>query len=406
MVGSFFDTQFFVANRQRLKEVFGGKAPIVLTANGLLQRNADSTYQFRQDSSFWYLSGIDEPDVVMVLDKEKEYLIVPGRDDVRTAFDGRLDILRLAERAGIDTIYEEAAGWKYLKRRLQRVKHVATLAALDPYEKRFGFYANPARARLIERVKACNPSVELLDIRPDMARLRSIKHPEELQAIRRAIQLTNRAFNRLSRRLGTLANEYEAEALLSQYVRKHGASLAYAPIVASDDNACILHYQANSAALGDRLLIDFGAEVENYAADITRTYSVAKPSKRLQAVHEAVMTVHGFALELLKPGVMCKEYEKQVQNFMGEKLRELGLIKTINSDSVRKYYPHATSHFLGLDVHDAADYKAPLQAGMVLTVEPGIYIPEEGIGIRVEDDVLITHKGNRNLSASLPTSLT
>jgi Xaa-Pro aminopeptidase len=149
------------------------------------------------------------------------------------------------------------------------------------------------------------------------------------------------------------------------------------------------------------VLLDVGAECDHYAADLTRTVSMGSPSRRQQLVYDAVLEVHAHAIGLLKPGVILKEYEKQVEAFMGECLRELGLIKSIDPEAVRTFYPHSTSHFLGLTAHDAGLYDQPLEAGMVLTVEPGIYIADEALGIRVEDDVLITNDGNRMLSDRL-----
>src|SRR5207249_1904686 len=151
--------------------------------------------------------------------------------------------------------------------------------------------------------------------------------------------------------------------------------------------------------------VDIGAEVEHYASDITRTHSIGTPSRRQRAVHEAVLEVQKYGFSLLRPGVLMREYEESIEHFMGEKLRELGLIKTITHENVRTFYPHATSHFLGLNVHDIGDYDRPLEPGVVLTVEPGIYIAEEGIGIRIEDDVLITETGIKVLSDKLSRDL-
>ena len=153
------------------------------------------------------------------------------------------------------------------------------------------------------------------------------------------------------------------------------------------------------------VLLDVGAESSQYAADISRTYAIGEPTKRQQQIHEAVIEVQDYAFGLLKPGVMLAEYEKQVTHFMGEKLRSLGLIKNVEDDEIRKYFPHATSHFLGYDVHDVGDYSRPLEPGVVMTVEPGIYIPEEGIGVRIEDDVLITTTGIEILTEQLPRDL-
>jgi Xaa-Pro aminopeptidase len=187
-----------------------------------------------------------------------------------------------------------------------------------------------------------------------------------------------------------------------------GSGHAFEPIVAGGPRACTLHNVANSGKLSadELVLMDVGAEIEHYAADITRTISLnGSPSRRQQAVHAAVLEVQEFALGLLKPGILLKEYEQQIEHFMGEKLRELGLIKIITHDGVRAYYPHATSHFLGLNVHDVGEYDRPLEPGVVMTVEPGIYIASEGIGVRIEDDVLVTPKGPKILSSKLPRDL-
>lgn len=403
-----FSADFFKANRERLRDLFTGTAPIILTANGLLQRNSDVTYPFRQDSSFWYLTGIEEPDVILVIDKSKEYLIVPERDERRAAFDGAIDDARLREVSGVDMVLSAKIGWKQLQPRLKKVKHVATLAPANSYVAQHGVYTNPARTRLVEQLHAVNADIELLDLRPHITRLRVVKQPVELTAIREAIALTVDSLTKVKRRLEKFETEYQLEAALTGYFRAVGADHAYSPIIASGKNACTLHYVQNSAAImpQDIVLLDVGAEVSNYAADITRSYiSGDESSKRQQQVFDMVLVVQDYAISLLKPGVTLREYEDMVVQFMGEKLRELGLIKTIDDENVRKYYPHATSHFLGLDVHDVGEYDAPLEPGMVLTVEPGIYIPEESIGIRIEDNIVITEEGSEVLSKALPRVL-
>lgn len=195
---------------------------------------------------------------------------------------------------------------------------------------------------------------------------------------------------------------------MTHYFRKSGATgHGFSPIVSAGERACVLHQNENNGEIGakDLITVDIGAEVDNYSADITRTYSQSKPSKRQKAVHAAVEAVQDYAFSLVKPGVLLKENEALIEHYMGEKLRELGLIKTIDRDSVRTYFPHSTSHFLGLDVHDTGDYSRPLESGMVITIEPGIYIPQEGIGVRIEDDVLVTSKGYKILSGRLPRTI-
>lgn len=405
-----FSSEFFANNRQRLRELFTGKAPIVMTANGLLQRGADSTHAFSQDANFWYLTGIDDPDIVLVMDRDKEYLIVPSRSASREAFDGAVANEPLTHRSGIKTVLNDKDGWERLGGRLKKVKHIATLAVLPPYVEQYGMYTNPARAALVAKLQSHNEQLELLDLHQHLTRMRMLKQPEELAAIQTAIDITVSTMKDALRpaRLGKYGHEYEIEAELSRGFRRRGADgHSFEPIVAGGKRACTLHNVANNSALSadELVIIDTGAEVEHYAADITRTISLDMPTKRQRTVHAAVLDVQNFALSLLGPGIVLKDYEQQVQHYMGEKLRELGLIKTINHDNIRKFYPHGTSHFIGLNVHDAGEYDRPLEPGVVISCEPGIYIPAEGIGVRIEDDVLITVTGNKVLTAKLSRDL-
>jgi Xaa-Pro aminopeptidase len=406
-----FGSEFFAGNRERLRQLFTGTAPIVVTANGLLQQATSEAYRFHQDGSFWYLTGIDEPDLVLVMDKGKEYLIVPGREATREAFDGALNFDDLARRSGVTIVLNEKDGWKQLEGRVKKVRHVATLAANPPYIEGMGMYANPARAALIRRLKGVNADLELLDLRQHVSRMRMVKQPVELAALQTAIDVTIATLKDVTRptQLTKYAFEYEVEADISRGFRRRGAAgHSFWPIVAGGVRACVLHNMNNNAALAsDELLtIDVGASAQHYSADITRTVSLNdKPTRRQRDVHEAVQAAQDYAYSLLKPGVIISEYEKAMEQFVGEKLRELGVIKSIEHEAVRKYFPHATSHFLGIDVHDSGDYEHPLEPGVVLTVEPGIYIPEEGIGVRIEDDVLITPTGCEILSAKLPREI-
>ncbi len=404
---SIFTADFFIGNRQRLREAVKAEV-IVVAANGLLQRSGDTTYPFRQDSNFWYLTGIDEPDVVLVMDGDSEYLIVPGRSSTRVVFDGGVDVGLLAKMSGVQQVLDEETGWQRLGVTAQKQQIIAMPLPAAKYIEHHGFYSNPARARLSTRLKKFNAELELQDIRMDLARLRSIKQAPELAAIEQAISISAETFQEVVKHKKQYAHEYEVEAALTHGFRTRGAEgHAYAPIVAVGKNACTLHYIANNDQLqkDELLLIDAGAEADHYAADITRTYALGEPTARQQHVFEAVLKVQEFAMSQLRPGVFIKEYEKAVEQCMGEQLKELGLIKDETREAIRVYYPHATSHFLGLDVHDVGDYEQPLAAGMVLTVEPGIYIREENIGIRLEDNVVITDKGIKVLTAGLPKKL-
>lgn len=406
---SFFTADFFRDNRQRLRDATEAEL-IVVAANGLLQRAGDSTYPFKQDANFWYLTGIDEPDIVLVIDKSREYLIVPGRDASREAFDGSVEADLLTLRSGIATIHDETSGWKLLEERLKRVAELATVVAPPAYIERYGIYTNPARSALVEKCKAVKASLEITDLSQDLVRMRMVKQQPELLALKRAIAITNETLQAVAndKQLKTYEHEYELEAAITQGFRSRGASgHSFEPIVASGKHGCTLHNISNNGPLApdELVVLDVGAEFEGYTADITRTVAYGMPTDRQRAVHAAVLAAQEHALSLLKPGVELKAYEDAVAEFVGEQLQDLGLIEERTPENIRHYFPHATSHFLGLYVHDSGDYSQPLQAGVVMTVEPGIYIPEEGIGVRIEDDVLITENGVEVLSAALPREL-
>lgn len=385
-----------------------GTAPIVITAHGQLQRSADATYPFQQEPNFWYLTGINNPDIILVMDKDKEYLILPPQSTYQQVFDGVLNTRELTAISGIDTLYDHEEGWKQLGGRLRKVKHVATLPPPPQYVEVYGMYTNPARRMLIRAMKKENEHIELLDLQQHMVRMRSVKQPQELAAIQAAIAVTRQGLQAVTRSsaLTKYAFEYEIEADITRVFGRAGSMHAFDPIIAGGSRACVLHNTGNKGQLSadELLLFDIGASVDGYAADISRTISLSEPTKRQQAVFDAVVEVQNYAFEQLKPGVLLKEYELRVEHFMGEKLRELGLIKTIDTASVRAFYPHAASHHLGLAVHDVSDER-PLEPNMVVTVEPGIYIPEEGIGVRIEDDVRITDIGVEVLSNALPSRL-
>lgn len=400
-----FQADFFKNNRTKLKKLFPGTAPIVLTANGLLQRDSSNTYPFVQDASFWYLSGLDYADILLVIDNDDEYLILPERTVSQEFFDGAFDLNKIKTISGVDKIFSSKEGHTKLKNRIKKVKHVATLAALPKYLDGYGFYTNPARSRLIKTLKNYNHTIDFLDLKNHLMHLRVIKQDPEIKAIKRAIDLNILSLNNTlkANRLSKYNYEYEIEAELEKNFRQRGGKTAFESIVASGLNACTLHYLANNSSIDKNglLLIDCGVSIDHYCSDITMTIPINKFSRRQKAIYKAVKDVQSHAMSLLKPGVILKDYEADVAHYMGEKLRELSLIKSISEDNVRLYFPSLTSHFLGIDVHDSGSYTEPLQAGMVLTVEPGIYIKDEAIGVRIEDDVLITKTGNINLSRKL-----
>ncbi|MBA3758877.1 aminopeptidase P N-terminal domain-containing protein [Candidatus Saccharibacteria bacterium] len=404
---TYFSADFFRDNRKRLMSLLTVEVPIVITANALQQRNNDVAHSFRQDANFWYLTGITEPEIVLVIDKGKEYLIMPKRSLVRNIFDGNLEVSAFQNQSGVHEILDFEEGWKRLGVRLKQVDRIAMLKPPKPYIEQYEFYTNPARSAVLKKLKSYSSGIKFLDLREQFVELRMVKQNQEIDVLKRSIELTIDALKDLRKKLPTFEYEYEIEAHLLQAYRTRGARQGYAPIIAGGANACVLHYDANDNKISkdSLLLIDTGAEFEYYSADISRTFALSEPTKRQNTVFRAVLEVQDFALSNLKPGISIRQNEKLVEAFMGEKLYSLGLIKSATGKEMRKYFPHATSHFLGIDVHDLGNYDSPLLPGMVLTVEPGIYISEEGLGIRIEDDVLITETGVEVLSQQLPREL-
>ncbi len=402
-----FTSDFFAANRERLQQTLDSQL-IVLAAHGLLQRSADTTFPFRQDSNFWYLTGLEEPDYVLVINGTSTFLIEPRRAEHRDQWDGAVDKRQLKARSGIKEIEEFHDGWLRLDKLLKKYKKVHTIAPAEAYYEHFGFYANPARAALLEALGK-HRKLEIVDIRKNLARQRQVKQAEELKALNGAIKITADTLAKIQRKLSSYRTERELMAdITREFIRRGAAGHAYQPIIAGGRRAATIHYINNDQPLAadEFVLIDAGAELHNYSADITRTYVLSPPTRRQRAVYEAVLRVHTAAIALLKPGVKMREYEKQVDHIMAQELKRLKLLDDAgDKQKLKKYYPHLASHFLGLDTHDAADYDMPLSVGMVLTVEPGIYIPEEDIGVRIEDDILITADGAQILSDNLPRTL-
>lgn len=403
-----FNPAFFTANRKNLLATLPeSDAPIIVTANGLVQRGADSAFAFAQDANFWYLTGINEPDVTLVIDNQREFLIAPVREGARATFDGTIDQQSLMATSGVAELLNEAAGWKRVDELLKKTGKVATLAAAPSYLEQYGMYSNPSRQRLQERLHRHIADISIIDVRVELARLRMIKQAEELAAIQAAIDVTAESLqDAFAGDRSRYSYEYELEAAIAAGFRSRGATgHSFEPIVAGGERACTLHNVANQSSLtaDEIVVVDVGAEYEHYAADITRTIALQKPSARQQAVYDAVREVQAYAFGLLKPGVTFHAYENKVAARMAKELKSLKLIK--QNSEVRTFFPHATSHFLGLNVHDVGDYEQPLQPGIVMTVEPGIYIPAEGIGVRIEDDVLITKNGIEILSNNLPYQL-
>jgi len=399
-------SQIFISNRKNLLQRLNG-ALVVVVAYTSLQRQNDAAFRFQQEANFWYLSGIEQPDWQLIIDGQsgKSWLIAPDIDDVHRVFEGGLSHQEAQKISGVDAVILHKDAESLLRTLAKKHSMVYALGE-HPHSEHFNFHENPAQRQLWRVLERIFNSVQ--DCRPELAKLRAIKQPEEIAAMKRAIRLSTDAFELVKNKLPDLKCEYEIEAEFDYYFKRHGVDHAYEPIVAGGKNACTLHYGANNMKLkkNSLLLLDIGARYNGYSADISRTYALGEPTKRQQAVHMAVEQAHIEIVNLLKPGLRVLEYQDRVDTIMKQALLGLGLMKD-DADEVayRTYFPHAVSHGLGIDTHDSLGGPETFLEGMVLTVEPGIYIPEEGIGVRIEDDILITKKGHENLSRRLSTGL-
>jgi Xaa-Pro aminopeptidase len=400
-------TAFHRQNQQQLAEVLKGGI-IVLTAYMAMQRSNDSAFGFEQEANFWWLSGVDYPEWWIIIDglRHKSWLVAPHISVSHQIFDGSMTEDEALEASGADGVLNYDEALSMLRDLAKRHSVVYTLGD-HPHAEHYDFMLNPAPKKLHDLLVRTFTTVQ--DCRQELARLRAIKQPDEIKAIKQAINLTADGFEKVKALLPNLSYEHEVEAEFTHHFRSHGAKgHAYDPIVAAGQNACTLHYMANQSKFKkpQLLLMDVGARVSGYAADITRTYAIGEPTKRQRAVHQAVEEAHVAIIKLLRPGLSVQVYNQEVDTIMKQALRQLNLMDHADDDkSYRYYFPHAISHGLGVDVHDSLGSPSEFAPGMILTVEPGIYIPEEGIGVRVEDDILITAKGHTNLSARLSTGL-
>jgi len=392
----------YARRRQQLREYLEDR-PYIISAFDELQQTNDSSAPFIQEANFYYLTGIEESGWLLIVDAEgRSTLVAPDVSEVHRIFDGGLSDEQALSISEVDSVVSPDDGVKLLAQLFQTKQKLGVIGP-DPHEEYYSFVLNPAPARLYDSVKAA--AGETIDIRQQLAKMRGHKSEDEIEKIRHAVHVTGAAFTAVKASLETATYEYNLEAQFSFAFRNQGLTHAYEPIVAGAGNACTLHYNKNSARLPENglVLMDVGARYEGYAADITRTYAIGTPTERQVAVHAAVEKAHFEIIALLKPGLSVKEYHEKVDEIMKGALKSLGLLS--KPEDYRKYFPHSISHGLGLDVHDSLGGPKVFEPGMVFTVEPGIYIPEEEIGVRIEDDILITEDGHENLSGHLPTSL-
>lgn len=376
----------------------------VLAAYDEMQMQNDMSASFRQEANFYYLTGISSPSWRVIIDTVRGHttLVAPRRSKVQLIFDGGLSAKDAIKISNADEVINEDEFEERL--RLLTKKHSMVYSFVDGAD--HGFVVNPAQKRLKSILDRTFISVSLCD--KELAKARAIKQSYEIKHIMAAVKTTVSAFDNVKTQMSSFRYEYEIEAEFTHDFRKSGFKHAYEPIVASGKNACTLHYIENDSRLTKRsvVLMDVGAFNAGYAADITRSYAFGAPTVRQISVHRAVESAKNAITELIAPGRSIKEYVQQVNAIIAREISALGLIANPDDiEGARRYCPHAISHGLGLDVHEGLGGYDTFQPGMVLTVEPGIYIPEESLGIRLEDDILVTESKNTNLSRGLSTEI-
>jgi len=411
------DNKLFIENRERYKAHLLPKSIAFFNANDEMPRSADQNYPFHQHPDLFYLTGIDQEQTLLVifpdapLAKYREILFLRKTNEHIAVWEGHKYTKEEARAAsGIQTIMWTEDIPSVIPMLMNHCMNVyVNLNEND----RFSSEVPYKELRFSNEMKAKYPAHFFHRSGPIMAQLRAIKSDFEIQVMQRAIDITEKAFRRVLRFVKPGVMEYEIEAEIThEFIRKRATGHAYTPIIASGPNANVLHYIDNNQECKDGhvILLDFGAEYGNYAADLSRSIPVSGQfTERQRDVYNAVLRVMKQATAMLVPGNTIEKYHGEVGKIMEEELIGLGLlnrdeVKKQNPDMplYKKYFMHGTSHFLGLDVHDIGNRYEPMKAGMVFTCEPGIYIPEEGLGIRLENDILITSKEPIDLMANIP----
>lgn len=409
--------ELFIENRRRLTQLLRPKSLVILNSNDLMPTNADGTMGFKQSTDLFYLTGVDQEETILVLSPEhpdeklREVLFLRETNETIAVWEGeKLTKEQAREVTGIKTIY-----WTHQYETVFRnIVFEADQVYLNTNEHtRNDSLVQTRETRFVNEFREKYPIHTLARLAPLMHQLRAIKQPKEIELLQKACDITKLGFERLLTFVKPDVQEFEIEAeLLHEFVRNRSKGFAYQPIIASGANACVLHYIQNDQPCkdGDVLLLDVAAEYANYGADLTRSIPVnGRFTKRQRDVYDAVLRVFKAAKGMLIAGNIWDEYHLEVGKIMESELIGLGLItkddiakQDPETPAYKKYFPHGTSHFLGLDIHDVGNKYRRFEAGMVFTCEPGIYIREEGLGIRLENDILITEDGNRDLMAHIP----
>jgi Xaa-Pro aminopeptidase len=411
------DPSLFAQNREKFVKHLKPGALAVFNANDVMPTNADGTMGFRQQTDLFYLSGIDQEETILLLcpgaheEKHREILFVRETNEHIAVWEGHKYTKEEATAtSGIATVY-----WTHqFNQVFQGLVFESEYIYLNTNEHLRNSSEVASRdARFVRWCREEYPLHKYERLQPIMHRLRAVKSAAEVDLIKQAIGITERGFRRLLPFIRPGVWEYEIEAeLIHEFIRHRSQGFAYTPIIASGASACVLHYTANNrqCQAGEVLLMDVAAEYANYASDLTRSVPVSgRFTPRQRQVYDAVLRVMKAATAMLVTGNNWIDYHKEVGKVMEGELVGLGLLKKHEVEAqdpdrplYKKYFMHGTSHHLGLDVHDYGSRYHVFEPGMVFTCEPGIYIPEEGLGIRLENNIVITPEGNLDLMASIP----
>jgi len=410
------DTNLFITNRKNFIRHLPKGTLAIFNSNDLMPKSGDATFPFRQHPDLFYLTGIDQEDTSLILfpdcpvEKYREVLFVRKTNELIMIWEGEKFT---QEQAGKISGIKNALWKEEFEGVLKTVMYLTNTVYLNTNEHDRATATTPDfDLRFARQLKEKYPLHHFERLAPIMSSLRTIKADAEIDLIKKAIDITSKAFRRILKFVKPGVLEYEIEAEIIHEFTKHGTGHAYYPIIASGKSSNILHYVTNNKQCkdGDVLLMDFAAEYANYAADLTRTIPVnGKFTKRQKEVYNSVLRIQREAMKMMKPGIKLDDFNKQVGNIVTEELIKLKLLKSADVKKQdeekplwKKYMPHGTSHFLGLDVHDIGNRYEPIKAGMVFTCEPGIYIKEEGFGIRLENDMLVTKNGTVDLMKDIP----
>jgi len=385
------NNEFFAENRRKLSAKLGDKGVVFIAGNALLQRSGDTNFPFRQESNFYYLTGVNEPSAFLVMDlaAKTAFLSLPIRQGIHAIFDGTQNLQDIKLQSGIDEILDITDGWKRLSK--LNLKKIFSIVPLEDEN----ILANPFPWICLKTLERDNVKCE--DISKTIASMRMIKTANELDMMSQASAITYATLNEIENTLALFESEKVLEAeITKQFSLRGAAGHAYQPIIASGQNSCTLHYVNNNQRIKNDsvILLDVGAEVSNYAADISRTFTVGNPTSLELDVINYVKEVQREIIKEIMPGMTFRELAQSAHHKIATQLVRLGAIdEKYSKEDVSDFFPHGVSHFIGLDVHDVGDYELPLEENMTITVEPGIYWKEKGVGVRIEDDIVITKNG-------------